>query len=386
MRHLSAHSSASTHDDRRGATANGSSDTPSALIPAAMIQLLRRLARATRAPDWTFSHLPLAEGDAWRLRPVRGPFADVLGLVFVTLFWNGITWSVLLVWWMNASRTGAIACTIFASLHILFGLVMAWATLRLLAKGLLSPRVALTLDAPTLGAGVDHTIRWTLTKGRQRLSTLELAIVLREECQYKRGTDTITEHHEISRHVLAVHDTPEASGRCHLLLPPRITPGFTTTSNQLIWVLQVRGSVRTLPNVDDEYPLPVIVPAAAVAPLAAKPLSDNSAMTGQEALLALAEPDVPLHPNQPRAVVVGTPNAATLRLRWTTSGKGDSHSVVAAELALPAGCSAVAVTLPSSPPAWRGALLSLTWRLELLYDDDVLSQELTVITPLSTIC
>ena len=334
---------------------------------------------------WTTSREPVAEGGAWKLRQAQGSLIGAIVLGIMAAFWNGITWTGVIAVWRDEHGLIAIGITVFLSIFVLIGLALAAAACYLLVKTLFSPRVELTVDAPVLTAGKSHAVHWTVTKGQQRLSTLELSLVLREECQYRRGTDTTTERHEISRHVLASHSEPGATGRCEVLLPVGALPSFSTTSNQLIWILQVCGSVRGLPDVDDEYPLRVVAEAPSVPALVATRLPDDAALEGQDVLLALAEPELPLAPGQPRAAVVGARTAATLRLRWITSGKGDSRSEVASELDLPPGCSAVVLTLPPTPPAWRGTILSLTWRLELATGERTLEQELSIAAPVSAL-
>lgn len=333
---------------------------------------------------WTTSREPVAEGGAWKLRPAQGSLAGAIVLGIMAAFWNGITWTGVITVWRDEHGLIAIGITVFLSIFVLIGLALAAGACYLLVKALFSPRVELTVDAPALTAGKSHAIHWTVTRGQQRLSTLSITLVLREECRYRRGTDTISERHEISSHALAELTEPATSGRCQVALPADALTSFTTTSNQFVWCLRVTGVVRGLPDVDDEYPVQVVPEHPVVAALSVTELPDSAALDGKSALLALAEAEVPLQPGQPRAAVVGMPVASLLRLHWATSGKGDSTAETVAEAALQPGCSAVVLTLPTTPPGWSGTILSLNWRLVLLVDGKVVREEtLSVAVPAS---
>jgi hypothetical protein len=63
---------------------------------------------------------------------------------------------------------------------------------------------------------------------------------------------------------------------------------------------------------------------------------------------------------------------ATVRLFWTTSGKGTTDTSVVAEQALatpnPRDERTFSFTLPASPPGFSGSLITLTWGVELVLD------------------
>lgn len=333
---------------------------------------------------WDSSRTPLAERGSWTLRPAQSPLAGASAWTLFALIWTVPLGSAILSLWRQHGA-GAGGFILVLSLFLLLGSAIALVALHFLLRALFSPRVELAIATPALQAGTGHVIQWTVTRGRQRLSSLKLTLVLREQCRYRSGTDTITDRRQVSRHVLAEYGEPAASGRCQLALPTGIAPSFSSDSNQLVWVLMVRGSVRGLPDVADEYPLRIVAEAPSAKPLVATLRYDDTPLADRLHVIELAEPGTPLRAGQPRAAVVGARQPATLRLGWKTSGKGDTCSGIAAELALAAGCSAVVLTLPSTPPAWHGSILSLIWQLELLTADHTLCRVLSVSPPSATI-
>lgn len=69
-----------------------------------------------------------------------------------------------------------------------------------------------------------------------------------------------------------------------------------------------------------------------------------------------------------------TPKKLFLRLFWFTRGKGTEDIEVVSEIVFDRPLSnetrAFEITLPQSPYSFAGTLVSLTWALELVTDDD----------------
>lgn len=78
-----------------------------------------------------------------------------------------------------------------------------------------------------------------------------------------------------------------------------------------------------------------------------------------------------------------SPDAVELRLLWTTEGRGDRDVGVVQRLRIeapgPTGSSAFRFELPSGPWSCSGRLVSISWALEAVMDDDaVVRHELTL--------
>lgn len=301
----------------------------------------------------------------WELKPASGRIAGAVILGVMAAFWNGIVWFGLLQSWKSGFSASSIFLTLFLGLFVLIGLLLAVFFIYTVLKALFTPKPTIELSTETIDPQRATQVRWSFT-GNKPLLDLRISLVLREECQYRRGTDTMTDRHEIREMVLFERPEPARDGAVSLTIPADLPPSFSTKSNQLVWCLRLRGSVPRLPDVDDEFPLTVRPATMHTARIHAMVLPEGTVLPPDTPALALAENAAP------GAAVAGVLNvpgkSVTLRLRWSTSGKGDSQTEVACETIAASGISGFVLTLPSLPPAWSGTVLSVTWMLEALVD------------------
>lgn len=305
----------------------------------------------------------------WRLKPASGRLAGAIVIGCIALFWNGITWTILIGSWRSEHGFVAGGITLFLSIFALLGALMVWAFIHQLLKALFTPRLELTLSTPRLVIGGATELRWSITKAKQHLTDLKISLQLREECQYRRGTDTITDLHEAHAITAYEHGEPDADGRCALLVPTNLPPSFANKSNQLVWSIRLSGSVPGLPDVDDEYPITVEPPQIVTASITPAPLPAGTVLPEDSPLLTLTNGGTGVVPGAPIAGVVRAPGkAVTLRLRWATSGKGDQQGETVVTTLLAADAAGFILILPSLPPLWQGTVLSFTWHLEAEVD------------------
>ena len=321
----------------------------------------------------------------WELKPASGRVAGAIFIGLLAAFWNGITWTMLIQTWRTEQGLFAGGITLFLSVFVLIGAAIAWGFIHQLLKAIFTPRLTLKLGHPRLIVGQETDLAWTITGSRHRLADLKISLVLREECQYRRGTDTVTDRHEAQATIAYEGSEPDADGRCTLILPPHAPPSFSVKSNQLVWAIRLTGTVSGLPDVDDEYPIAVDAAPTGNASIVAAPLPEGTELPDSSPLLVLTNNGVDVLPGTPVAGVVRAPGkAVTLRLRWATSGKGDQQGEIAARCDLAPNTAGFIMILPSLPPLWLGTVLSLTWHLEAEVDGALLaSMTLTTSTPTS---
>ena len=319
----------------------------------------------------------------WELKPASGRVAGAIFFGVFAAFWNGITWTMLIQTWRTENGLFAGGITLFLALFVLIGALVAWGFIYQLLKAVFTPRLTLMLSSPRLVVGQETALAWTITGSRHRLADLKISLILREECQYRRGTDTVTDRHDAQESMVYERSEPDADGRCTFIIPPHAPPSFAVKSNQLVWAIRLTGTVTGLPDVDDEYPIAVDGAQAGNASIVAAPLPEGTELPDSSPLLVLTNNGVDVLPGTPVAGVVRAPGkAVTLRLRWTTSGKGDQQGEIAATAVLAADTAGFIMILPSLPPLWLGTVLSLTWHLDAEVDGALLaSVALTTSTP-----
>ena len=317
----------------------------------------------------------------WKLKPASGRVAGAVVLGIMATFWNGIVWTGL-IGFMKSKNSFDLILVIVLSLFALIGLLLAVFFAYTLLKALYTPKPTIELSSETIDPQRPTQVRWSFA-GTKPLLDLRISLVLREECQYRRGTDTMTDRHEVREIILFERPEPARDGSLSLIIPPDLPPSFSTTSNQLVWCLRLRGSVPRLPDVDDEFPLTVRPTQLCAATIQATDLPEGIILPDGTPPLALAGNAIT------GAAVAGVLNvpgkSVLLRLSWATSGKGDSQTEVACVTTAASGISGFVLTLPTLPPAWSGTVLSVTWHLEALVDDVVVANVPLSAPPLPTL-
>jgi len=247
----------------------GSSDRWFGLIPGVFLivglfifskasSLVRKGGAGRPGITATGDGLPLIQqggaGGETELKQVTPPGCAFAGLTFVALFWNGITWGILL-----ATRHGDWGTRIFLSIFVLIGLGIALgAFYQFLA--LFNPRPVLIVSAPAVPLGATLGVRWRFTGNVRRIVKLTISLVAREEATYRRGTSATTDRIVFVNTVLfdSVDRAQFASGSMNVEIPRDSIHTFSAPNNRIRWMLHVHGDIRKWPDVNAEFPITVL--------------------------------------------------------------------------------------------------------------------------------
>lgn len=247
----------------------GSSDRWFGLIPGVFLivglfifskasSLVRKGGAGPSGITATDDGLPLIQqggaGGETELKQATPPGCAFAGLTFVALFWNGITWGILL-----ATRPGDWGTRIFLSIFVLIGLGIALgAFYQFLA--LFNPRPVLIVSAPAVPLGATLGVRWRFTGNVRRIVKLTISLVAREEATYRRGTSTTTDRIVFVNTVLfdSVDRAQFASGSMNVEIPRDSIHTFSAPNNRILWMLHVHGDIRKWPDVNAEFPITVL--------------------------------------------------------------------------------------------------------------------------------
>lgn len=198
---------------------------------------------------------PAALGGSLELRPSVSPLGKFVGLIFVTLFWNGIV-SVFLFQVMKSWRSGdPDGClTVFLVPFVLVGLLLIFGTLRQFLV-LFNPRPRFTLSPGVLTTGGSAYLQWSFAGRSGRVKRLSVVLEGREEARYRRGTSTYTDRNVFTS--MTVIDAAEpytiASGSTSFSVPVDTVPTFKAENNKILWQLKVCCEIPGWPDSDDEY-------------------------------------------------------------------------------------------------------------------------------------
>ena len=247
----------------------GSSDRWFGLIPGVFLivglfiffkasSLVRKGGAGPPGITATGDGLPLIQqggaGGETELKQATPPGCAFAGLTFVALFWNGITWGILL-----ATRHGDWGTRIFLSIFVLIGLGIALgAFYQFLA--LFNPRPVLIVSAPAVPLGATLGVRWRFTGNVRRIVKLTISLVAREEATYRRGTSTTTDRIVFVNTVLfdSVDRAQFASGSMNVEIPRDSIHTFSAPNNRILWMLHVQGDIPKWPDVNAEFPITVL--------------------------------------------------------------------------------------------------------------------------------
>lgn len=201
------------------------------------------------------------------LKPRAGPVGKLAGMTFVALFWNGIV-SVFLWQDIQAWRTGGAGldgCShLFLTPFVLIGLAF-FGGVGYYLLALFNPRPYLVLSTASASPGTPVQLTWRFAGAAGRIRHLRIALVGREEAEYRRGTDTRTDKETFA--TIAIVDSTStaeiAAGSASFFIPEPTMHSFRAPHNRIVWELQVRGEIDRWPDVDEDYEF-VVCPKGAL--------------------------------------------------------------------------------------------------------------------------
>ena len=196
-----------------------------------------------------------AASGSLELKPEAAPWAKLLGLLFLALFWNGIV--SVFVWqagvgWRAGTPDGCL--TLFLVPFVLIGLGLTYAVGRQFLI-LFNPRLHLTLTPGTLTAGETGFLQWSLGSRGGGVKRLTIILEGREEARYQRGTNTYTDKSVFA--TLTLVDTQQEveipAGSTSFAIPADTMPSFTAPHNKIRWALKAHCDIPGWPDSDDDY-------------------------------------------------------------------------------------------------------------------------------------
>jgi Protein of unknown function (DUF3592) len=194
------------------------------------------------------------------LKPRHTRVGQLVGILFMAAFWNGITgvfvWQVVLSFRRGSPEWGL---AIFLSIFVLIGLGLLLAIpYQFLA--LWNPRPHLTLTPGTLRLGKTAELEWKWTGLPGRIRQLSITLEGREEATYSSGKSTSTARSVF--HTFPLVDTAEplaiADGRVRIAIPEGTMHSFAASHNRVVWTLKVAGGIRAWPDVAEELEIAVL--------------------------------------------------------------------------------------------------------------------------------
>jgi hypothetical protein len=186
------------------------------------------------------------------LCPSKGRLGSVIGMGIFALIMNGVT--LMMFVGMDGERPPAFLRYIFLGI----GLLVLWGAINQFLK-LFNPKTIITID-PLPRIGTDIRLQWRMDGQVTRVRKFTITLTGKESASYRRGTDTVTDHHEFfSLELITTENTIEMErGQAVVHIPNHFMPTFEGRNNKITWKLVVTGDIPRYPDINDEYPLPLL--------------------------------------------------------------------------------------------------------------------------------
>ncbi len=181
-----------------------------------------------------------------KLEPITKRLTAFLGVLFVALFWNGISWTIFLNGLFNREWFTVAFLLIFIGI----GAIMFYAAFYNFLR-LFNPTVSVALSNGAVCPGESVDLAWELVGRVSRIRELRVSIIGEEVVTYIRGTNTATDRKIFQRIPVASVSTDEEKrfGSASITIPPNTIHSFDAPNNRIEWSVEVHGKIAWWPDI-----------------------------------------------------------------------------------------------------------------------------------------
>jgi len=182
--------------------------------------------------------------------------ANVVFMAVFAIFWNAVSWLVLGPKLLELLRgdTAAIVPVLFGAVFLLAG-IGAFVYLGYLLLAWFNPRPKVTLSTSTLRAGASAEVAWQLYGATRRLEDLTVKLEGRRVSTSGGGRNARTSQQVF--HTATLAEVGRASsileGKATLAIPADAPPSHEQQNRATQWVLVFEGTIRSWPDLHEEY-------------------------------------------------------------------------------------------------------------------------------------
>ncbi len=194
----------------------------------------------------------LAHG-GYELKPAVSPKTACVGMGCLSLFWNGVVWTILLQPGMPTFAR------VFVTIFALIGLAM-FGGFGYYLLALFNPKPTLVASEHSIALGGSFQLKWRFSGNTSRIDHLEFILSAKESATYRRGTNTTTDHNFfVLEKIFETRDrTSIPSGEITVTIPQDSMHSFDSGNNKITWTVQLNGSIAKWPDVKLEFPITVL--------------------------------------------------------------------------------------------------------------------------------
>jgi hypothetical protein len=190
--------------------------------------------------------------------PRKTRIGSFIGLLLMTLFWNGMTGFFIAMILQSSSKGPLWFMSIFALVGV--GLIIAVFNKFL---SIFSPALLIRTATNPIRVGSPLAIDWKIDGKKEKLEGASITLTAEASATYRRGTDSVTS----KRTYLSIEQEIPATtlrqgfGSLRLEIPDRLMPSFIGSNNRFEWKLSAALKIARWPDSNDDYPLTVYPPA-----------------------------------------------------------------------------------------------------------------------------
>ncbi|MDX2177082.1 MAG: DUF3592 domain-containing protein [Candidatus Sumerlaeia bacterium] len=197
--------------------------------------------------------------------PETSGVARIIGLLLVSIIWNGISW----VGFVSVYREQGWAFpTFFLLLFVLVGAGLISGFVHAVLRVFLTGSTELELDREPMRPG-GYSRLVVRQHGRNRINQLSVKVLCRESVTYRQGTSTVTHTETVYEYPLA--DLSGGESRpgqpfeftTEFALPEEAMHSFQASNNKIVWSVEVKMDIPGKPDVHDQFVFRVAPPMGA---------------------------------------------------------------------------------------------------------------------------
>jgi hypothetical protein len=216
----------------------------------------------TSADTMESEPMPAADGPV-TLKASSSPIGNLIGMIFIAAFWNGIV-SVFVISLYREFQRGQFGggdwfVAAFLTPFVLIGLGLIGGVFYTFLA-LFNPRPTLTINSASIPLGGLLKIQWRLTGRVSSIHLFKVWLEGVEKATYRRGTDTRTDSETFAK--IDLFETTDlfemAEGSAEVEIPGDTMHSFNAPNNKIEWSLHVHGDIALWPDVSASFPITVL--------------------------------------------------------------------------------------------------------------------------------
>ena len=190
-----------------------------------------------------------------KLKPTSTRIGQLLGVIGVALFWNGIFGALLFSILPDIKvDVVSIFVVLFAIPFVLIGLLIILGVIRSFLS-LFNPVFEIAMSTGAIGRGNSVDVAWEIKGNAKRIKRLRIAAVGTETANYMQGTSKVRTTSDFG--IIQIQDSSKTEeitfGSQCVTIPLDAMHTFEDRNNQVTWAIHVKAEIRRFPDVFQKH-------------------------------------------------------------------------------------------------------------------------------------